>query len=299
MDEDMAGARGDGDRERGWESTDADAAEAFSEAASPEVDDSGNPTAASPDLSGGSAALAGGADDTPATDGGIAGAGGSDAAGELGADVASSVPLSGPMGMDEGPEFEGHPDSPGAGSRTVDDTSGGPGDEWRQSATPDEGAAGAATDYGSASSTSSTAGGTDAGPTGADASDAGASNAGAGGGRRDPAAAVAPMVAQLQAMIDNVTTQAAPVLREVAAKAAELAAAAGERAGPIAQRAAEVTQQAGQNVAARGREVAANLRQGGGTARPGGAEASAEDGGPVPGGEGADAGERPGSGTGL
>jgi hypothetical protein len=65
---------------------------------------------------------------------------------------------------------------------------------------------------------------------------------------------------QLQAMIDNVATAAAPVMRQVAAKAAELAAVAGEKAGPIAHRAAEVTAQAGMKVAERGREVAAELR---------------------------------------
>ena len=68
-------------------------------------------------------------------------------------------------------------------------------------------------------------------------------------------------LSQLQAMIDNVATQARPVLREVAAKAAELAAVAGEKAGPIAHKAAEVTAQAGTKVAERGREVAAELRR--------------------------------------
>jgi hypothetical protein len=66
---------------------------------------------------------------------------------------------------------------------------------------------------------------------------------------------------QLQAMIDNLTTHAAPVMREIGAKAAELAAVAGEKAGPIAARAAEVTAQAGSKVAERGREVAAELRR--------------------------------------
>lgn len=79
-------------------------------------------------------------------------------------------------------------------------------------------------------------------------------------------------LAQLQAMIDNLATTAAPVMREIGAKAAELAAAAGERAGPIAQKAAEVTAQAGTKVAERGREVAAELRRdqpaGNGTADP-------------------------------
>ncbi len=66
---------------------------------------------------------------------------------------------------------------------------------------------------------------------------------------------------QLQGMIDNLATNAAPVIREIGAKAAELAAAAGEKAGPFAQRAAEATAQAGSKVAERGREVAAELRR--------------------------------------
>ena len=238
MDEDMTRDRATGSE---WGSADADAAEAFSEAASPEVDDSGNPTAASPDLSGG----------------------------ELGAESATSIPVSGPMGGDEGPELQGHPDSPGAGSRTVDAgaSGGGSGDEWRESATPDD--RGSGTDYGS-----SGGGGGESPPSGA---------GGSGG--------VAPMIAQLQSMIDNITTQAAPVLREVAAKAAELAAAAGERAGPVAHRAAEVTQRAGETMATRGREVAANLRQG-----PGAGAGTQQSGGSV---EEEQAGGGPGTGPGL
>lgn len=72
---------------------------------------------------------------------------------------------------------------------------------------------------------------------------------------------VRDMLAQLQAMIDNVAEQAGPVLRDVAAKAAELAAVAGERAGPIAYRAAEKTQVVGQRVAQRSKEFAADLRR--------------------------------------
>lgn len=68
-------------------------------------------------------------------------------------------------------------------------------------------------------------------------------------------------LSQLQAMIDNVATHAAPVAREIGAKAAELAALAGEKAGPIAHKAAEVTAAAGGKVAERGREVAADLRR--------------------------------------
>jgi hypothetical protein len=68
-------------------------------------------------------------------------------------------------------------------------------------------------------------------------------------------------VAQLQSMIDNLATNAAPVVREIGAKAAELAALAGEKAGPFAHRAADVTATAGTKVAERGREFAAELRR--------------------------------------
>jgi hypothetical protein len=66
---------------------------------------------------------------------------------------------------------------------------------------------------------------------------------------------------QLQSMIDNLATNAAPVVREIGAKAAELAALAGEKAGPFAHRAADATAQAGTKVAERGRTVAADLRR--------------------------------------
>jgi hypothetical protein len=68
-------------------------------------------------------------------------------------------------------------------------------------------------------------------------------------------------LAQLQAMIENLATQAGPVVREVGAKAAELAAIAGEKAGPVAHRAAELTGQAGQMIAERSRDLAAELRR--------------------------------------
>ena len=68
-------------------------------------------------------------------------------------------------------------------------------------------------------------------------------------------------LAQLQAMIENLATQAAPVVREVGAKAAELAAIAGEKAGPIAQRAAELTGEAGHKLAERSRDLAAEWRR--------------------------------------
>ena len=68
-------------------------------------------------------------------------------------------------------------------------------------------------------------------------------------------------LAQLQAMIENLATQAAPVVRDIGAKAAELAAAAGDKAGPVAQRAAELTGQAGQKLAERSRDFATELRR--------------------------------------
>jgi hypothetical protein len=68
-------------------------------------------------------------------------------------------------------------------------------------------------------------------------------------------------VSQLQSMIEQLATQAAPVIREVGAKAAELAAIAGDKAGPVAQRAAELTGQAGQKLAERSRDLAAELRR--------------------------------------
>jgi hypothetical protein len=68
-------------------------------------------------------------------------------------------------------------------------------------------------------------------------------------------------MAQLQAMIDGVTTAAAPHVREIAAKAAELAAKAGEAAGPFAKRAAEATSDVGQKVASKSRDFAADMRR--------------------------------------
>lgn len=66
---------------------------------------------------------------------------------------------------------------------------------------------------------------------------------------------------QLQAMIENLATQAAPVVRDIGAKAAELAAIAGEKAGPVAQRAAELTGQAGNKLAEKSHALAADLRR--------------------------------------
>ena len=68
-------------------------------------------------------------------------------------------------------------------------------------------------------------------------------------------------LAQLQTMIENAATQAAPVMREVAAKAADLAAVAGEKAGPVAARAAELTAEAGHKIAERSKDLATELRR--------------------------------------
>jgi hypothetical protein len=67
-------------------------------------------------------------------------------------------------------------------------------------------------------------------------------------------------IRQLEAIIQNLTTFAAPVLREIAARAAELAAKAGEAAGPVAHKAAAVTEEVGGRLAVKGHEVASGLR---------------------------------------
>lgn len=77
----------------------------------------------------------------------------------------------------------------------------------------------------------------------------------------DAGAKAREWLGQLQAMIENLATQAAPVVREVGAKAAELAAIAGDKAGPVAQKAAEFTGQAGQKIAEKSRDLAAELRR--------------------------------------
>ena len=80
---------------------------------------------------------------------------------------------------------------------------------------------------------------------------------------------------QLQSMIEQLATQAAPVVREVGAKAAELAALAGDKAGPVAARAAELTGQAGHKLAVRSRDFAAELRRDAAAAKAGDAAATA------------------------
>jgi hypothetical protein len=89
------------------------------------------------------------------------------------------------------------------------------------------------------------------------ASDAETDSAAAGG---DARATAERMLAQLQSMIDQAATLAAPVVRQVGAKAAELAAVAADRAGPIAHRAADATADASGKLAVRSRTWAAELR---------------------------------------
>lgn len=76
----------------------------------------------------------------------------------------------------------------------------------------------------------------------------------------DARATAERMLGQLQSMIDNVATQAAPVVRQIGAKAAELAAVAADRAGPLVHRAADATADASGRLAERSRTWAADLR---------------------------------------
>jgi hypothetical protein len=80
----------------------------------------------------------------------------------------------------------------------------------------------------------------------------------AGGG--DARATAERMLGQLQAMIDNVATQAGPVVRQIGVKAAELAAVAADRAGPLAHKAADATADASERLAEKSRTWAADLR---------------------------------------
>jgi len=77
---------------------------------------------------------------------------------------------------------------------------------------------------------------------------------------------------QLETMIQDIATQAAPVARQVGAKAAELAAVAAVKAGPFAHKAADVTTDVGQRFAERAQSVAAELR---GETQPGTGDAAA------------------------
>jgi hypothetical protein len=87
------------------------------------------------------------------------------------------------------------------------------------------------------------------------------STAGASGPAASAADKGREWLTQLQSMIENAATQAAPVMREVAAKAAELAAVAGEKAGPVAAKAAEMTADAGKRVAEKSRDFAEGIRR--------------------------------------
>lgn len=98
---------------------------------------------------------------------------------------------------------------------------------------------------------------------------AGARPSGDAGASADPAseapgeggsARAREWVSQLETMIQDIATQAAPVARQVGAKAAELAAVAAIKAGPLAHRAAEATTDAGQRFAEKAQAVAAELR---------------------------------------
>jgi hypothetical protein len=77
----------------------------------------------------------------------------------------------------------------------------------------------------------------------------------------DAGAKAREWLAQLQAMIENLATQATPVVKEIGAKAAELAAIAGDKAGPVAQKAAEFTGKAGEKIATKSRDLATELRR--------------------------------------
>jgi len=91
----------------------------------------------------------------------------------------------------------------------------------------------------------------------------------------DARATAERMLGQLQSMIDNVATQAAPVVRQIGAKAAELAAVAADRAGPLVHRAADATADASGRLAERSRTWAADLRsRDGDTAAAGDADAA-------------------------
>lgn len=84
---------------------------------------------------------------------------------------------------------------------------------------------------------------------------------GAGAGPAEAKGTGREMLSQLQSILDNLATQAAPVVREIGAKAAEIAAIAAEKAGPIAQKTADATQEAGTKLAERAREIAVELRR--------------------------------------
>ncbi len=80
-----------------------------------------------------------------------------------------------------------------------------------------------------------------------------------------PEPTMAPVVRQLDSIIENLASYAVPVLREIAARGADLAAKAGEAAGPMAHKAAEKTEEVGGRLAIKGREVASDMRRDEGT----------------------------------
>ncbi len=84
-------------------------------------------------------------------------------------------------------------------------------------------------------------------------------------GPGSPEPTTAPVVSQLDSIIENLAGYAVPVLREIAARAADLAAEAGEAAGPMAHKAAEKTEEVGGRLAIKGREVASDIRRDEGT----------------------------------
>lgn len=92
------------------------------------------------------------------------------------------------------------------------------------------------------------------------ASDAGSAGDGWGEGEKTETVTGREWLSQLQKMIDDVATQAAPVARQVAAKAAELAAAGAAAAGPLAHKAADVTSDVSAKLADRATQLAKDLR---------------------------------------
>lgn len=91
--------------------------------------------------------------------------------------------------------------------------------------------------------------------------DTGTSGTGWGEGAAAEPTAAREWLTQLQKMIDDIATQAAPVARQIGAKAAELAAVAAEKAGPALHKAADVTTDVGQKVAERAQKLATDLRR--------------------------------------
>lgn len=98
------------------------------------------------------------------------------------------------------------------------------------------------------------------------------SGAPGGDGGTDARSSGREWLGQLQSMIDDLATQAAPVVRQIGSKAAELAALAGEKAGPLAHRAADATETVGIKIAERSRQLAEDLKREPAGEPPAGAE---------------------------